>query len=46
MIDTAALDRCIDRFKELERLEGGMTPLVRGQKFNALIADVLRAHEI
>jgi hypothetical protein len=45
MINEQLLDECIEEYNVLKRLEG-VTEQQRGQKFNALIAKILNAHQI
>jgi len=45
MINEQLLDECIEEYNVLKRLEG-LTEQQRGQKFNALIAKILNAHQI
>lgn len=38
--------RLIEEYVGLQNLEGGITPQVRGQRFNKFLADLLESHEI
>ena len=45
MINEQLLDECIEEYNVLKKLDG-ITEQLRGQKFNALIAKILNAHQV